>query len=89
MKYAMIKNGIVVNVISLEQRSAKDFPDAVPMNDYPVHIGDTFDSEYFYRDGERVFSLTEQYESAIAELESVKTDLADAGAALNILVGEE
>lgn len=54
MNYALIDNEQVVNLIWLNPGNAGEFPGAVPCGDVPVQIGDTFDGETFYRDGERV-----------------------------------
>ena len=50
--YALISNGIVQNIISLYPGNAEEFPAAVPMDDYPVSIGDTYDGTYFYHNGD-------------------------------------
>ena len=57
MNYAIVENGIVTNVIWLYSGNAADFPSAVPCRDIPVAIGDTYDGEHFYRDGEQVVSM--------------------------------
>lgn len=75
MDYAVIENGIVTNVIWLHYSNAHEFPDAVPLNGVPAGIGDTYDGEHFYRDGERV----------LTEVETLAVRLADAEAALTIL----
>lgn len=82
MNYALVENGIVTNIIWLYPDGEAIFPNAVPMNDYPVGIGDAYDGEYFYRDGERILSNAEQMAAMQAELEAAKADLADADAAL-------
>lgn len=56
MRYAVIEDGVVVNVIVLYPSNAKDFPGVVPCRDVPVGIGDTWDGQDFYRDGEKVVS---------------------------------
>lgn len=57
MNYAIVEKGIVTNVIWLYSGNAADFPSAVPCRDIPVAIGDTYDGEHFYRDGEQVVSM--------------------------------
>lgn len=52
--YALVTDGVVENIISLYPGNAEEFPSAVPMDDYPVAIGDTYDGTYFYRDGEQL-----------------------------------
>lgn len=65
MNYALIEDGVVTNIIWLSYTNADDFPNAVAMGDLPVGIGDTWDGENFYRDGERVVSELEQTQSAL------------------------
>ena len=59
MDYALIEDGKVVNLIWLHYANAHEFPNAVPLNGIPVWIGDAFDGENFYRDGERVLTSAE------------------------------
>ena len=56
MRYAIITDGVVTNVIILYPGNADDFPSAVPCGDVPVAIGDTYDGQDFYREGEKVVS---------------------------------
>ena len=58
--YALVEDGVVVNVMVLYPPSAEEFPNAVPCGDVPVAIGDTYDGEHFYRAGERVLTALEQ-----------------------------
>lgn len=51
---------------------------AVTYDDLAVSIGDTYDGESFYHDGEKVLSISERLSAALANLE-------DADAALNEL----
>ena len=60
MNYALVENGVVTNLIWLYPANAAEFPNAVPMGDIPAAIGDTWDGEHFYRNGERVLSPMEQ-----------------------------
>lgn len=60
MNYAWIEDGVVTNIIYLHPMNAEDFPAAVPAGDIPAAIGDTWDGEHFYRNGERVLSPMEQ-----------------------------
>lgn len=62
MNYALIENGVVTNLIWLYPANAAEFPGAVPMGDVPAAIGDTWDGECFYRDGERVLTFAERME---------------------------
>lgn len=73
MNYALIENGIVANIIWLYPANAGDFPSAVPvvpMNDYPVAIGDTWDGTFFYRNGEKVLTRAEQEEANRQDMEA-------------------
>lgn len=75
MRYAVIEDGVVTNIIVLYPSNAKDFPGAVPCGDVPVAIGDTWDGEHFYRGGERV----------LTPLEQARKDAEDMAAALELL----
>ena len=75
MRYAVIEDGVVVNIIILYPGGAKSFPDAVPCGDTPVAIGDTWDGEHFYREGAQVLSPVEQ----------ARKDAEDMQAALEVL----
>lgn len=61
MRYALISNSIVVNVIILISYNAHEFPNAVKIIDLPVQAGDTYNAEEnrFYRDGEPIYSTQE------------------------------
>ena len=76
MRYALIDNGIVTNVIELNDRNASDFPNAVKLSDRPVAIGDTYADGKFYRDGVEVLTPMEQ---AQAEIDAYKTALHELG----------
>ena len=75
MRYAIITDGVVTNVIILYPGNAGDFPDAVRCGDVPVAIGDTCDGEHFYRGGEQV----------LTPLEQAQKDAEDMQAALELL----
>lgn len=64
-RYALVEDGIVINIISLDSRNASDFPNAIKTADRPVAIGDTYTDGKFYRNGEEVLTALE-----IAQLES-------------------
>lgn len=70
MNYALVENGVVTNIIWLYPANAGDFPNAVPMNDYPVAIGDTWDGTFFYRNGEKVLTRAEQEEANRQDMEA-------------------
>ena len=59
MRYAWIENGVVTNIIVLNDRNAEDFPEAVKLGDRPVGIGDTYTGGKFYRDGVEVLTPME------------------------------
>ena len=76
MRYAIVTDGIVTNVIALNDRNASDFPAAVKLGDRPVGIGDTYADGKFYRDGVEVLTPMEQ---AQAEIETYKSALTELG----------
>lgn len=76
MRYAIVTDGIVTNVIVLNDRNASDFPAAVKLGDRPVGIGDTYADGKFYRDGVEVLTPMEQ---AQAEIETYKAALNELG----------
>ena len=76
MRYALISNGIVVNVIWLNDKNASDFPAAVKLGDRPVTMGDTYTDGKFYRDGAEVLT---PMETAQAEIEQYKAALQTLG----------
>lgn len=76
MRYAIVTDGIVTNVIVLNDRNASDFPAAVKLGDRPVGIGDTYTDGKFYRDGVEVLT---PLEAAQAEIETYKAALNELG----------
>ena len=74
MDYAQIKDGKVINVLSIRQAQASEFPDCVPLNDIPAGIGDSYANGRFYRDG--------------VEVKSPVQELAEAQEIIRILGGE-
>ena len=70
MRYAIITDGVVTNVIILYPGNAADFPTAVPCGDVPVAIGDTYDGEHFYRGGERVLTALEQAQKDAEDMQA-------------------
>lgn len=72
MNYAWIENGIVTNLIYLHPANAAEFPDAVPLGDLPAAIGDTWDGERFYRNGQPVLTAAER---AAAEAQDMRAAL--------------
>lgn len=70
MNYALIENGLVANMIWLHPENAEDFPNAVPMDDLPVDIGDTYSEGVFYRNGEKVLSFADQMQIETTDMQS-------------------
>lgn len=75
MRYALIDNGIVSNVIALNDRNASDFPTAVKLGDRPVCIGDTYADGKFYRDGVEVLTPMEQAQAEMTEYKAALYEL--------------
>ena len=67
-RYALVEDGIVTNIISLDSRNASDFPNAIKTADRPVAIGDTYTDGKFYRDGNEVLTPMEISENEIDSL---------------------
>ena len=70
MNYALVENGVVTNLIWLYPANAAEFPGAVPMGGIPAAIGDTWDGEHFYRNGERVLTFVEQVQKDTEDMRS-------------------
>ena len=70
MNYALVEDGVVVNLVWLHPANAAEFPGAVPLGDIPAAIGDTWDGEYFYRNGERVLTFAEQVQKDTEDMRS-------------------
>ena len=75
MRYAIVTDGIVTNVISLNDRNANDFPTAVKLGDRPVGIGDTYTDGKFYRDGVEVLTPMEQAQAEMTEYKAALHEL--------------
>lgn len=78
MRYAIVTDGIVTNVIEL--RPSVTWPGAVALYDRPVGIGDTYQDGKFYRDGTEVLAAQEeiaQYKAALNTL-GVETEEVEA-----------
>ena len=75
MRYAIVTDGIVTNIIALNDRNASDFPTAVKLGDRPVGIGDTYADGKFYRDGVEVLTPMEQAQAEIAEYKAALHEL--------------
>ncbi len=75
MRYAMVIEGKVTNIIEMDKRNEQYFPSAVYTGDRPVSIGDTYTDGKFYRNGIEV--LTE-LEEANNEIDSLTQQLGEA-----------
>lgn len=60
MNYALVEDGVVVNIIYLAPENASDFPNAVPYGELGVGIGDTYENGTFYHNGQAVLSQLQQ-----------------------------
>lgn len=76
MNYALIENGVVVNIIYLHPMNADDFPNAVPLGEIPAGIGDSYEDGVFYRNGEKVLARA-------AEIADMQAALAELGVTIN------
>ena len=71
MRYAIVTDGTVTNVIVLRETNAGDFPGAVALHDRPVRIGDTYSEGKFWRDGVEVLTAQEEIEQYKAALQTL------------------
>lgn len=73
MRYALVENGKVVNVIELAPKNAHEFPNAVLAEDYSVVIDDVYVEEEnaFYHEGNKVLSK----DDIISILQQALTDV--------------
>ena len=71
MRYAVITDGTVSNIIALRPANAGEFPGAVALHDRPVGIGDTYSESKFYRDGKEVLTAQEEIEQYKAALQTL------------------
>lgn len=75
MNYALIENGRVVNLIWLHPDNAAEFPGAVPYGDAMVQVGDEYDGQDFYRQGQRVLTPWEELSGQMAELDEALLEM--------------
>jgi len=75
MNYALIKDGVVENIIWLYPGNASDFPNAVQMGDVPAVIGDTYTDGVFYRNGERVLTMAERLQQKLEQNQAIMDNL--------------
>ena len=57
--FALIEDGVVINIISMYAKNMTDFPNAVLATEYPVEIGDQYIDGVFLRDGVALISYIE------------------------------
>lgn len=76
MRYALVEDGVCVNIIVLLPYSAaRDFPNAYPIDNIPVQIGDYLDRGVWMRDGQKVLTYAEE---AMAAVDNVYSELSAA-----------
>lgn len=68
MRYALLNDHAVENIIWLSASNAGDFPLAVPIGDVPVQTGDRWADGAFYRDGEMLMSPAQEADMILNEL---------------------
>ena len=68
MRYAYLKDGRVENLIWLSASNAMDFPNAVPVGNVPVQMGDTYANGAFYRGGEKLLTPDEENRMLLEQL---------------------
>ena len=78
MNYALIENGVVINLIWLYEGNAQEFPNAVPLGGRPVGIGDSYADGVFTRGGEPVLTEAERLSAEVAEYDAALTEIATA-----------
>lgn len=78
MTYAVIQDGVVVNLIWLYSGNAADFPDAVPVNDLPVCTGDSYEDGAFYHEGVKLVR-----EDAVVAIRDMQKALETVGVNVN------
>lgn len=60
MRYALIENDIVSNIIWLYSGNNHKFPNAVHIEELPVSIGDEYINGSFYHNGEKLLTSNEK-----------------------------
>ena len=70
MRYALVENGVVTNIIEMDKRNEQFFPSAVYTGDRPVGM-----EGKFYRDGKEVLTALEE---ANNEIDSLTQQLGEA-----------
>lgn len=67
MNYALVENGVVTNIIWLNERNEAEWPNAVRLGDRMVEVGDTYDGEKFRRGGTEVLTTAEAAQQEAAQ----------------------
>lgn len=67
MNYALVANGIVTNIIWLNERNAGEWPGAVRLGERMVEVGDTYEDGRFFRDGTEVLTAAEAAQMEAAQ----------------------
>lgn len=75
MRYAMVIEGKVTNIIEMNKRNEQYFPSAVYTGDKPVCIGDTYTDGKFYRNGVEVLTALEEAQIEVAEYKAALNTL--------------
>lgn len=88
MNYAIVENGTVTNIISLNQGNAAEFPDAVPIVDVLAGIGDAYADGAFYRGGVKLLTPLESAQATIDELDAAIVEYAYQNAMLMLGITE-
>jgi len=57
--FALIENGVVVNIISMYAKNLTDFPNAVLATERPIAIEDQYVDDVFMRDGAPLLTYEE------------------------------
>lgn len=75
MKYALIDNGVVINMIVIGANNLYEFPTAIPIEGLAVQIGDEYSDldERFYHNEEPIYSIEEQNQQLQENGEVVST----------------
>lgn len=85
MRYAMVIEGKVTNMIVMDKQNEQYFPSAVYIGDRPVDVGDVYSDGKFYRNGvevlteleeanKEIFSLTQQLGEAVETIYQADMD---------------
>ena len=75
MNYALVENGIVTNIIWLNERYEAEWPNAVRLGERMVEVGDTYDGEKFWRGGVEVLTPMEQAQEEMTEYKAALREL--------------